>query len=85
MFVCSLLSGRAVSAFLQGPAVAVRVGEVGEAGVVATLRIQPRAPPAGPGPDRLLVPDLADGDTASDELRPLRREVGRDEMQVMVP
>src|SRR5204862_385109 len=40
------LSLRAMTAFLQGPGVAVRVGEVGEAGLFATLRIQPAAPSA---------------------------------------
>src|SRR6266700_5155155 len=49
-------SGHAMSAFLQGPGVAVRVGEVGEAGVVAALRIDALAPSAGPGLDRVLVP-----------------------------
>jgi hypothetical protein len=34
-------SQRTVTAFLQRPGVAVRVGEVGETGVVATLGIQP--------------------------------------------
>jgi len=41
-------SGQAVADLLQDPGVAVRVGEVGEAGVVAALRIGPRLPAALP-------------------------------------
>src|SRR5262245_29311605 len=56
----------AVTAFLEDPAVAVRVGEVGEAGIVATLGIQPRAPSAGPRLDWVLVPNRPNCDAAAD-------------------
>ena len=45
------LSLRAMTALLQGPGVAVRVGE---AGIVATLGIQPHAPSADPRLERIL-------------------------------
>ena len=77
------LSG--VVALLERPGVAVGVGEVGEAGVVAALRVQPGAPAAGPRLDRVLVPDGADGDAAGDESRPRAGNIGRDEMQVVHP
>lgn len=70
------------SPLLEHPRVAVRVCEVGEAGVIATLRIQPRAPSTGPRLDRVLVPDRADRDAAGDQLRPLGREVGCNEVEL---
>src|SRR5262249_46115742 len=78
-------SRRAVTALLQGPGVAVRVTEVGEARVVATLRIQPRAPSAGPGLDRVLVADWAHRDAAGDESCPLGRQLRGDPTQVAHP
>src|SRR5262249_14832992 len=64
---------------------AAGMGEVGEAGVIAPLGMEPRAPSSGPGLDRLLVADLTDRDTAGDEPGPLGREVGRDETEVAHP
>src|SRR5262245_8428732 len=72
-----------VTAFLQGPRIAVRVGEIGEAGIVATLGVQPRAPSASPRFDRVLVPDRTDRDAATDQCRPGLREVGRDKIQMV--
>jgi hypothetical protein len=74
------LSLRAITAFLQGPGVAVRVGEVGEASIVATLWIERCAPSAGPLLYRVLVPDRADRDAAVNQFRPLGREVSRNEI-----
>src|SRR5262245_36243412 len=72
-------------AFLQGPRIAVWVGEVGEAGIVATLGVKPRAPSAGPRFDRVLVPDRTDRHATSDQILPSSRDVVRDEVQVMHP
>src|SRR6266404_31017 len=58
---------RAVADFLKYPGVAVRVGEVGEAGVVPSLRVGTRFPAPLPFVDRRLVPDAADLDAASAE------------------
>src|SRR5262249_22821491 len=69
-------------AFLQSPGVTVRVGEVGETGIVATLGVQPPAPSAGPRFEWFLVPDRTDRDAASHQCRPSIRDVGRDEVQV---
>ena len=53
-------SRRAITTFLQGPDVSVRIGEIREAGIVTSLGIQTRAPPSGPRLDRILVPNRAD-------------------------
>jgi hypothetical protein len=47
VFVAIERSSDALAAFLQRPGVAVGIGEVGEAGIVAALGVQPRAPSAG--------------------------------------
>src|SRR5262249_43162944 len=74
-----------VTALLQDPGVAVQVGKVGEAGTVATLGVQSRAPSAGPCFDRVLVADRAEGDATRDQFLPSRREIRRDEIQAMHP
>src|SRR5262249_5118348 len=78
-------SSLAVAAFLKDPRVAVRVGEIGEARVVAALRIQPGAPSTGPRLERVLVPDLVDGDATGDQFRPLGREVGGHQVKLVHP
>src|SRR5215471_10984972 len=53
----------AVAAFLQHPAVAIRVREVGEAGVVPARGVEPGCETSVPGSNRYLVPDLTDFDS----------------------
>src|ERR1700754_4197098 len=78
----SSISGRAVTALLQRPCIAVRVFEVGKARIVATLRVEPGAKATFPRIDRRLVPELADRYAAPDQRSALGREVGRDQVQV---
>src|SRR4029453_17139949 len=70
---------------LQGPGVAIRVGEVGEACIIATLGVQARVPSAGPRFDRVLVPDRTDRDATINQFRPSVREVGRDKVEGVDP
>src|SRR4051812_18663262 len=55
-------------AFLQRPSVAVRVGELGEAGVVGAARFEARLPGAAPVVERSLVAEVADLDAPAQEL-----------------
>src|SRR5262245_689837 len=71
-----------MTAFLQRPSVAVRIGEVGEAGVVATLGVQPSTPSAGPRLHRVFVTNRTDRDAARNQFLPSLRDVGRDQIQV---
>src|SRR5262249_31508842 len=73
-------SRRAVAPLLEHPRVAVGIRKVGETGVIATLRIQPRAPPTSPRFEGGLVPDRADCDAVGDQFRQLGRKVGCDEV-----
>ena len=56
--------------FLQSPSVAVWVGEVGKAGIIAMLGVKPIAPSAGPCVDRVLVSDRADRDATYARMMP---------------
>src|ERR1700742_3024606 len=69
-----------VADLLDDPGVPVRVGEVGEAGVVAALRIDAGCPTAQPVVDRRFVPDVADLDAAAGEFPVGRFDVGDDEI-----
>src|ERR1700747_1526304 len=48
----------AVAPFLQHPAVAIRIGEVGEAGIVSSRGVEPRGETSVPGPNGRLVAGL---------------------------
>ena len=74
-----------MTAFLQGPGVAVWISKIGDAGIVATLGVQPGAPLAGPRFDRLLVTDRPDRDSTRDQFRSCIRKVVRDEVQIVYP
>ena len=74
-----------MAALLEGPGVPVRVGEIGEAGVVPVPGIHSRAESAGPGLDRVLVPDRAHRHAVGDEPCPLGLEVGGDESGITDP
>jgi hypothetical protein len=51
--------------------------------MVATLGIQPGAPPADPRLDWVLVANRADRNAAGDQSRPLGHKVGRNEVKVV--
>lgn len=68
---------------LEGPGVAVGIGEIGEAGVIATLRVQPRAKSPGPRFKGLLMPNRPDSDAPGNESGSLGRQICRNEVQIM--
>src|SRR6478672_7218153 len=72
----------AVAAFLQHPAVAIRVREVGEAGVVPARGVEPGCETSVPGINRYLVPDLTDFDPTFEQAAPRSLKVGDDEIDV---
>ena len=50
----------AVAPFLKYPAIAIRIGEVGEAGIVSARGIEPGCETSVPGVNGYLVPNLTD-------------------------
>jgi hypothetical protein len=73
----------AVTPFLQHPAVAIRVREVGEAGVVPARGIEPGCETSVPGINGYLVPDFADLDPTFEQAAPRSLKVGDDEIDVV--
>src|SRR5262249_51447155 len=71
-----------ITPFLENPAVPVEVGEVCEAGVVATGWVDSRREASVPGADRRLVADLADRDPAFEQPVPCRLKVVDDQIDV---
>src|SRR5262245_18908010 len=65
----------AIAPFLQYPAVAIRIGEVGEAGIVSVRRVEPGSETAIPGSDRGLVADFTDRDPVFEQVAPRGLEV----------
>jgi len=61
---------------VQRPRVAVGVGELGEARIVAALRVDAGLEAALPRVERRLVPDLPDVDAATGQLGPRRFKIG---------
>src|SRR6266403_2903193 len=72
----------AVTPFLQHPAVAVRVREVGEAGVVLARGVEPGCETSVPGIDGYLVPDLTHFDPTFEQAARRSLKIGDNEMDV---
>ena len=72
----------AISSFLQHPAVAIRVREICEAGVVPASGIEPGCETSVPGINGRLVPDLADFDPTFEQATPRSLNIGDEEIDV---
>ena len=72
----------AIAPFLQYPAVAIRIAEVGEAGIVSVRRVEPRSETPIPRSDRGLVADFTDRDAAFEQVAARGLEVRDHEIGV---
>jgi hypothetical protein len=70
------MSRVAVAAFLQHPAIAIRIGEAGEARIVAARGIESRRETSVPSADGRLVADRADRGAALKQLGARGIQVG---------
>jgi hypothetical protein len=68
------------SPFLQHPAIAIWIGELGEAGVIPVRGVEPGCETSVPGIDGYLVPDLTDFDPTFEWAVPRSLDVGDDEI-----
>jgi len=75
-------SPTAVPTFLKHPAIAIRIGEVGEAGIVSARGIEPGCETSVPGSNGYLVTDLTDVDPSLEQAPPRGLEVGDYEIDV---
>src|SRR5690242_7377428 len=75
-------SRTAIAAFLQDPAVTVRVREVGETGVVPACGVEPGCETSVPGINGYLVANLTDSDATFEQAVPHSIEVGDDEIDL---
>ena len=64
------LSHPAIAPLLQHPAVAIRIGEAGEAGIVSARRVRPRCEASVPGSNGCLVPNLTNLDPTFEQKAP---------------
>ena len=71
-----------VAPFLEHPAVAIRIGEVGEAGIVSAREVEPRCQNLRPRPNGRLVPDLTDLNPAFEQAAPRGLKVRDDEIDI---
>src|SRR5215831_9075736 len=82
IFMNASPSHTAVAPFLKHPAIAIRIGEIGEAGIVSARGVEAGCEASVPGSNGRLVPDLTDIDPTFEQTPPRGFEVGDDEIDV---
>ena len=75
-------SHTAVAPFLKHPAIAIRIGEVGEAGIVSARGVEPGCETSVPGSNGRLVPDLSDPYSAFEQAVPSGLKICDDDIDV---
>ena len=75
-------STTAVAPFLNHPAIAIQIGEVGEAGIVSARGVEPGCETSVLSSHWRLVSDLTDVDPAFEQLTPRGLNVGDNEIHV---
>src|SRR5262249_49006388 len=77
-----ITSRTVVAPFLKHPGIAIRIGEVGKAGIVSSRGVEPGCEPPVPCSNGRLVPDLIDVSPTFEQTAPRRLEIGDDEIDV---